>query len=460
MTLGLRSRYNFDTTGIGTGLNLSGYTYLIYKEGSNYVAYNTLTGGLVATSDDAAVTIETVLNDGNRYNKSVKCVGFVSGENWELKTTLDFPSLQNYLFDAKDVTFTGQGVVLDSIMDTKLIFGVLDCHTNGVVLDIKPTNDSEIIGTGTVYEVIDSAIEVSSVVGPGKTEAGSVGCRLNVGASKGISFTRIHILNIHGVERAFYAPNPDSGGHINNNDIYIGRVYDCVTGLQDGDTGASGFYDNYLRVGYVSADTTGLAIYGQRGRWEIGGFDTGSIDPGKAIVWGDSAAENLVDANRRIWDIGVTDNSTASTNRIRSSWRTETGYLMIGSSIPGGIEKASTTYFDVEGPTGISRIFCYGKDTSTRGQFSIFLRSSNGSTEVANALFLNSDAKLGLGTIDPKAKLHATESTIVGCASAAVADADLGNNQVNIWVDEAGSKLTFKVKFSNGTVKSGTVALT
>lgn len=44
--------------------------------------------------------------------------------------------------------------------------------------------------------------------------------------------------------------------------------------------------------------------------------------------------------------------------------------------------------------------------------------------------------------------------------SAALGDGKIGKSRVNIWVDETGNTLSFKVKYSDGTVKSGTVALT
>lgn len=66
---------------------------------------------------------------------------------------------------------------------------------------------------------------------------------------------------------------------------------------------------------------------------------------------------------------------------------------------------------------------------------------------------------VGIFQTAPQAKLHGTGSTIVGCATAAVADANMGNSELNFWVNEAGNLLTFKVKYSDGTVKSGTVAL-
>ena len=67
---------------------------------------------------------------------------------------------------------------------------------------------------------------------------------------------------------------------------------------------------------------------------------------------------------------------------------------------------------------------------------------------------------IGIGVADAKAQIHGTGSTIVGADTGAVADGDLGAGQVNIWVDEAGNSLKFKVKYSDGTtIKTGSIAL-
>lgn len=95
---------------------------------------------------------------------------------------------------------------------------------------------------------------------------------------------------------------------------------------------------------------------------------------------------------------------------------------------------------------------------------SFYARSDTGLTlipeESAQAVVVR--GKLGVGIAAPKAGLHAADSTIVGAGGAAVADADLDANQVNLWLDEtAGTeKLMFKVKLGNGMVKSGEIPLT
>lgn len=61
---------------------------------------------------------------------------------------------------------------------------------------------------------------------------------------------------------------------------------------------------------------------------------------------------------------------------------------------------------------------------------------------------------------DKGAKQWSTVNALVfSVPAAALASGTMNNSQMQIWVDEVGNNLTFKVKYSNGTVKSGTVAL-
>ena len=60
--------------------------------------------------------------------------------------------------------------------------------------------------------------------------------------------------------------------------------------------------------------------------------------------------------------------------------------------------------------------------------------------------------------VDPPAELRGRVRQ--AAPGTAPADADLWNNSVSIWLDQANNNLVVKVKYSNGTVKSGTVALT
>ncbi len=71
---------------------------------------------------------------------------------------------------------------------------------------------------------------------------------------------------------------------------------------------------------------------------------------------------------------------------------------------------------------------------------------------------VDANGNVGIGTASPRATLHGSGSTIIGAASAAVADGDLGNGEINLWIDEGSDELKVKAKYSNGTMKAGTVA--
>ena len=50
-------------------------------------------------------------------------------------------------------------------------------------------------------------------------------------------------------------------------------------------------------------------------------------------------------------------------------------------------------------------------------------------------------------------------SIVFSTPPAAIPTTGIGSSQMQIWVDQTGNNLTFQVKYSNGTVKNGTVAL-
>jgi len=129
-----------------------------------------------------------------------------------------------------------------------------------------------------------------------------------------------------------------------------------------------------------------------------------------------------------------------------ATWRVlglnETGLsstlLSPSTSVPNG-----TTYGDV--------LF-----TRTAAGKSIHVPSDN---SWANPVATITGMSFGIGTPNPIAQLHATGSTIVGVANVPISSSNVGNSQVNIWVNEGSNQLSFQVKYSNGTIKNGTVSL-
>lgn len=93
----------------------------------------------------------------------------------------------------------------------------------------------------------------------------------------------------------------------------------------------------------------------------------------------------------------------------------------------------------------------------------IFREGSNAlkiGTNSVEHIRIGSAGKVGIGTTDPKTKLHSTTDTIVGCANAAQADGNLGASQVNIWQDETNDVLKFKGKDSASGVMTWSLPLT
>jgi len=87
-------------------------------------------------------------------------------------------------------------------------------------------------------------------------------------------------------------------------------------------------------------------------------------------------------------NVTLSDDGTIVTN----------SYIGVGGSIPGGLTGANKLFIDTELSTGKSRLFCYGKDANTRGQFEVTLRESDEGGSIAPFL-IKSDGGVVIANI-------------------------------------------------------------
>jgi hypothetical protein len=89
--------------------------------------------------------------------------------------------------------------------------------------------------------------------------------------------------------------------------------------------------------------------------------------------------------------------------------------------------------------------------------YGLYVDSQSGSGTAYAAIFAGGN--VGIGTTTPKFLLHVAGALAYAVPSSAPTDGDLSNGQVTAWVDETNNLLKFRVKYSGGTLKTGSVAL-
>lgn len=125
--------------------------------------------------------------------------------------------------------------------------------------------------------------------------------------------------------------------------------------------------------------------------------------------------------------------------------------IVSGLHLSGNNTGGNAIILDTSGNTSMPGTLAVGTTIAlTAAQLHV---SSAGNTSAGFAFRVDSSTVTGL------LRVRNDGYVIQAALNAAIADADLANSQMSFYLNEAGNTLTVKVKYSGGTVKTGTVAL-
>lgn len=125
--------------------------------------------------------------------------------------------------------------------------------------------------------------------------------------------------------------------------------------------------------------------------------------------------------------------------------------IISGLHLSGNSTGGNAIILDTNGNTSISGTLAVGTTIALTGAELHVVGSGN--TSAGFAFRVDSSTVTGL------LRVRNDGYVIQSALNAAIADADLASSQMSFYLDEAGNTLTVKVKYSGGTVKTGTVAL-
>ena len=317
-----------------------GPDYIVSKRGSTYYARNSFTGGADFASPSASHIIETVFKalqdpDGTIRNRHILILG--SGDfsrAFHLDRRLDFPPMQNTVIDARSVTFVGQGIRIDSVMDGWISLGVVAGRTSGVALDLYPRT----VGPDQLIVAIDSQIKVSSIAGsPPPYRPDGVGLRLR--ATEGdILRLLIDVVNVHGfhtlVERQLAA-----GRVFMANSLHLRALYEGNTAFGAREPGRGRDSENHYQLAIVGRlGDSGVDIAGRNGTYVLS-IVPGATPFGQAVRFVSAATGNAVIAGSGLANLGYT-RAAALDNRIFAP-----GFAASGTAtIPAGADSVTVLH--------------------------------------------------------------------------------------------------------------------
>ncbi len=265
---------------------------------------------------------------------------FTRGVVYRLNDTLRVPCFQDFRLDGGEYVLDynhpeGDAVVIDSLMSSRLRFGLIVCHSKGAVVRLKPQTkgpDDFTVITSNTFE-FNALVAAGSVFPDGKKAPCGIGLCLD--ASKGsIVGNHIYCNEVIAASTGVYLTNGKTaageGYGIVDNSIEIPILHLCSTHLQVGDENSPSVSKNTFRTNINSEGIEGSIGVRLFGHSNLLTLTFAQTSPGRDILFEATSRDNLLTVANL--PHGFTNKATHPTNRIQTAF--PMGFMISTPAVP------------------------------------------------------------------------------------------------------------------------------
>jgi hypothetical protein len=236
--------------------------------------------------------------------------------------------------------------------------------------------------------------------------------------------------------------------------VYFGSASDITIGAGSGSANGGNIYIQ-AGVGYSVAGSTVIRAENGLDRLQVN--QGGTTITGKVGFFGTTPIakpSSTTDLRQAMINLGLYTSGGATPLDLNGgNFRTDGGTVTCGTCVHHG------GTWQMDGNNGFrmgsSRAFIFSSTASYGGSPQAFLQYSTTNTiKLVTSLNGSTGAHLQMGT------LNSVGPQYTGAPASAPTDANIANNQISAYLDESGGNLKFRIRKSDGTYKTATLAMT
>ncbi|HET6224732.1 MAG TPA: hypothetical protein VFF27_00540 [Bacteroidia bacterium] len=243
----------------------------------------------------------------------------------------------------------------------------------------------------------------------------------------------------------------------NNPDYFVGRMYAKMDGNNVGDGRLTIKMEGVDTATFKNGDS-GFGVTSPNARVHIKGSGFGNAPIATTLLVENSAGNSLFQVKDSGFVGIATDTRSVDNERLRVGAR---------ARFDGDILLYNALLFDGSGFSCIKPLGGYQLQLVSSGGFSVNNTGTNDIATIPSGLYGNKVELLnGLfllktpGITDTRKYLTVDAPLYQGAPNGTPDDSLLSNSMITAYLNEAGNELKFRVKYSNGTLKTATIALT